>query len=843
MPKAINVQHPGERLRVAEHSDRFFRTVCDAIDGGIFVADLTTGRFIDVNEFGCRMFGYQRSELVGGQVAMLTRGVPPYTEDAAVERIQAAKLRGPQRFEWHAKSKSGMPLWVEISLRYADIDRTPALVAIVREISERKRETEELLDVQAALTEAQAVAKVGSFKFDVLTNRTRWTDEMFRILGLAPKSVIPSFEMYLARIHPDDRVPLTDAYDRSLQSHAPGSLEQRVVWTDGTVRIVRARWQNFYGDDNKPVRTIGTVQDVTEREEAQRRLADSERKMKAIVESVQAGILIIDPEKHQIVDANPAAAQIFAAPRERIVGQDYQAVWPAGKRPITDIDQETGNVEGVLLNSAGQSVPILRSVAKVELAGKTFLIDSFIDITERKRFEEQLVHMARTDSLTGLPNRTVFVETLQNAISSANRTGENFAVLYLDLDHFKDINDALGHPVGDLLLQEIARRLQSDIRKTDLAARFGGDEFAVIAKGIADPMHVAILAQNILSLISAPCAIQDKQLRIGASIGIAYYDRDAPTAEMILSQADMALYKSKHEGRGTYRFFTTALDAEVRDRVTLGADLRDAIASNQLFLLYQPQVDAETNRIIGVEALVRWSHPTRGIILPDQFIAITEHIGLMVPLGLWVIRHACRQMRKWLDAGIAPPVVAVNASVMQFTTPFELERHIAAVLAEMNLQPASLELELTESALMTVSREHDEELSRLRKYGVRIAIDDFGTGYSSLAYLSRLPVNRIKIGQTFIRDLTTTSSNAAIVRAAIGMAHELALDVIVEGVETVDQLELIKSWDAHKVQGFYFARPLSADEIAPLLRAGTCLPAKRDELHAAESSITSVTEH
>src|SRR6185436_6211387 len=309
-----------------------------------------------------------------------------------------------------------------------------------------------------------------------------------------------------------------------------------------------------------------------------------------------------------------------------------------------------------------------------------------------------------------------------------------------------------------------------------------------------------VLAGKALAAVSAPLSLQGRELRSGASVGIAVYGPDSADAEALLSHADVALYRAKAEGRGTFRYFTDAMDADVRSRVTLEAELRTAIAQNQLYLLYQPQVDAASGRILGVEALVRWRHPQRGVVPPAEFIPVAEKSGLIVALGHWVMREACRQMRQWLDAGIAPQMIAVNLSTLQFKTPLELERDFAAILAETGVPAQRVELELTESVLMDASRAHGSVLLRLRKAGFRIAIDDFGTGYSSLMYLRRFPVDRIKIAQEFMADIAPGSSNAAIVQAAIALASALKLDVIVEGVETAAQLAMVLAMGAHNVQ-------------------------------------------
>ena len=372
------------------------------------------------------------------------------------------------------------------------------------------------------------------------------------------------------------------------------------------------------------------------------------------------------------------------------------------------------------------------------------------DISERKLAEQRTAGMARYDHLTGLVNRVVFVDLLHQAISRASRDAHGFAVLYLDLDHFKDVNDTLGHPVGDCLLRVAAERLRASVRETDTVARFGGDEFAVLAEEIRDPADLTVLADRILRAIGEPFVIDGNEIHSGASVGIAVYGPDsARRRDTVVVMRTWHCIAPRRTGAAP----TGSLPMPWTPRSARGspsaAELREAIAREQFFLMYQPQVEIDTGRIVGLEALVRWRHPTKGIVGPGRFIPAAERNGLIVPLGRWVMRDACRQARQWLDAGIAPPLIAVNLSGMQFKMPLELERDIAATVAEFGLPPRLLELELTESVLMDASRDHNDVLLRLREKGHRIAIDDFGSGYSSLDYLRRYPVDRIKIAQTF----------------------------------------------------------------------------------------------
>lgn len=659
----------------------------------------------------------------------------------------------------------------------------------------------------------------------------RWNENLPATLGMSDDQ-LQGYEAIKIIAEGDRGLARAQLREAFVTGRADAEVDVHVK--DGHVRRVLWSGRKLMNEGRPYLLAVGF--DVTETREAERRLRASEERFRAVSETAQDAMIMIDAAG-RVTFWNRAAERTFGYTEEEALGRNvHEWLTPARFREKAEAGMAkfstTGRgdvlgktVELAAIRKDGVEIPIELSVAGMRLGAEWHAVAILRDITERKRADEQMARMARHDILTGLANRAVFVEALEHAMVSARRNGKSFAVLYLDLDHFKDINDTLGHPIGDLLLQAVSQRLQSTIRDTDTVARFGGDEFAVVETDLSDPADAAVMADNILKALREPFPIQGNDIRTGASVGIAVYGPDSPDPESLLSHADVALYRAKAEGRGTYRFFTDAMDTEVRSRVSLGGELRDAIASDQLFLVYQPQVDVDTSRIAGVEALVRWRHPTRGLISPAEFVPVAEKNGLIVALGHWVLHEACRQTKEWLDAGISPPLVAVNVSAMQFKTPFALENDIAAILAETGLPSHLLELELTESVLMKASEQHNHVLERLRSTGLRIAIDDFGTGYSSLEYLGRFPVDRIKIAQSFIVDLTSTSDNATIVRAAIGLANDLRRNVIVEGVETAEQLALIRSWGCRDVQGFYFSKPLPAPEIAKLLRSRTILPA------------------
>ena len=874
-------------------SDRRFQIIFDAVNDGIFISDPATGQFIEINEPGCRMFGYKRAELIGSNILLLSSGVHPYTQDGAIAKLQKASLEGPQTFEWHGKTKNGVLFWVEISLRYTEFGKIPAVVAIVRDVDTRNRAANSLRETEAALANAQAVAATNAVMHAVIASIAVLIDNQLldegaplalRMIGEAlkvnrcvvvenvdrpgaPPNMIPSYQWNSSGLE-----PLLPPFISKLIKHpdvlswlAPLSEGKPVITTltnaNATVKgILRAlksssillvpirvagkSWGHIGLNDGTPDRiwtaaeietllALATLFGVTiERGRQMEKLADADtiiRHSPAILYRlsaepglpmtyVSANVDQLGYDQAEML-AEPTFYRSLLHPDDRARLEDDHAKALRGEVPTAVFEVRFLRADGKYRWFEVHRKLILEKDGKLKgLEGE------LTDITERRRVAELLSHTARHDFLTGLFNRSVFVEELKRTIASAHRDGKSFAVLYLDLDHFKDVNDTLGHPVGDSLLQAVAERLQAAIRETDIVARFGGDEFGLINTDIGEPTDAVVLADKVLRVLGEPFSILGGEVRSGASIGIAVYGPGAPDAETLLSQADVALYRAKAEGRGTYRFFTDAMDREVRSRVTLSSELSKAITSDQLFLMYQPQINTETRDIIGLEALVRWHHPTRGVLSPGEFVPIAEKSGLIVALGQWVLHEACRQMKEWRDAGTAPPLIAVNVSALQFKTSFKLENEIKAILAETALSPGLLELELTETSFMEVSSDHGDALRRLHDTGLRLAIDDFGTGYSSLEYLGRLPVDRIKIAQTFMLNLTARPINGTIVKTAISMAHELGLDAIVEGVETAEQVELIRSWGGHKVQGFYFSKPMRAGDVAALLRAGKISP-------------------
>jgi len=499
--------------------------------------------------------------------------------------------------------------------------------------------------------------------------------------------------------------------------------------------------------------------------------------------------------------------------------EDQQKVLDA-MAAVTERDAQGATIEFRLMQPSGafrwvenRYTPVRDDVGRlIEIEG------IIIDVTERKAAEDKIAQLARTDALTGLANRATFLERLHQAFIATKRGGAAFAVLYLDLDHFKDINDTRGHPVGDLLLREVGLRLQSLVRESDLIARLGGDEFAVLQMDLSDPADAGALASKVCAALAEVYPIDGARLHVSASVGISLSGPDISAPDVLLTQADLALYRAKEDGRNRYRFHSDDIDRLVNERVVMADELREAIERHEFQLHYQPQVELRTGRIVGMEALVRWNHPRRGLLQPADFLSIAERTGVIQALGHWVLEEACRQMMAWREQKVAPPSIAVNVSLYQLKTGSAFVQDVADTLAKTGLPPDVLELDVTESMLAQLTLARNDVLDRLAKTGVKIALDDFGTDYSSFDYLRTYRVNHLKVARDSVERATKDTKRATTIRAILGMAKELGIQVIAEGLETEEQRALLLSiGPSTKAQGFYFSEAVEAGKATELL--------------------------
>ena len=559
------------------------------------------------------------------------------------------------------------------------------------------------------------------------------------------------------------------------------------------------------------------VHDITERKAAEAGL----RLSQFCIEHAAIGIFRID-EDGNIVEVNDQACASLGYTRQELCALTVFDVdptfapekWLEHRKLMRS--KGAGTIETLHRRKDGSVFPVEVTVNYLEYEGQSVSFSFARDITERKRAEEQLRHQATHDELTGLANRALLQDRLEQSIHYANRSQRLVAVLLLDLDRFKVINDSLGHGFGDELLRSVARRLERTVREADTVVRMGGDEFVILLAEVAEGDDVGLVAKKILENLTRPYPISGREITVTASIGVSLYPRDGADGETLLRNADVAMYRAKEDG-DTFRFYAPKMDQRVHETLEMEADLRRALERAELLLHYQPKVDLASGEITGAEALLRWQHPQRGLVAPGMFIPLAEETGLILPIGEWVLATACAQVRAWQVQGLEAVPVAVNLSARQFRKA-DLAETVHRVLRESGIAPRLLELELTESMIMRDPQAAAATMQQLKALGVRLALDDFGTGYSSLNYLRRFPVDSLKIDRSFISDAACDPSAAAVATSIVAIAHSLGLHAVAEGVETREQLAFLRNCGCDSLQGYYFSRPVPAADFAALLR-------------------------
>jgi diguanylate cyclase (GGDEF)-like protein/PAS domain S-box-containing protein len=546
--------------------------------------------------------------------------------------------------------------------------------------------------------------------------------------------------------------------------------------------------------------------------------------LNAILNNMADGILLLDPEG-VVTWLSRSAEALFDYPHDASIGGPVDLLLPSlGARGgllerVRALHGRTPPLEVLIRRRSGELMPVEVEGSTIEQGGQQMIVLVVRDITVRRQTEETLRSLAYHDQLTGLPNRLLFHDRLSQAIERARRGRQLLGVMLVDLDRFKLINDSLGLETGDQVIKGVANRLSQALRKSDTVARLGGDEFMVLLLGLTGAESAARVAQKLLEALKPPLAIEAHELTTSASIGIALFPHDGDDADGLIKNADNALSRAKEQGRNHYQFYTDDMNAAAFERLMLESRLRKALEQGELVIHYQPKVSLADGAIVGAEALLRWFHPDLGLVPPADFIPLAEETGLIVPIGAWVLHAACTQLRRWHSLGHGHMQVSINLSARQFQEQ-NLVATVAAVLQESELPTGSVELELTESVIMRDAPETVRRLRELTSLGIRLAIDDFGTGYSSLGYLKAFPIGALKIDRSFIRDVERDPNSAALVQAIIALANSLMLKVVAEGVETRVQLEMLRSFGCHELQGYVFSRPVPADELTALLEGG-----------------------
>ena len=817
-----------ERLRAESallNSEEKYRDIFNYASVGIYQST-RDGRLVTANATLARILGYDSVD----ELLKLRLDEDIYFDAAERERYVTKHTDGADvQILW--RKKDGAPIWVQLNAHAIQSANEELLFeGFVYDITERKLAEQQLASAnaqrKAVLDAATRIAIIATDAEGIITVFNSGAE---RMLGYTAAEVIGTrsiVDLHRPEELDDHAAQLLNEFGTRLSgfdilAHRADreGLEER-EWTyvkkNGGAITVLLSVTALRRDDGWLTGFLHVANDVTERKQAEETL----RKQSAAMTASMDGIGIVN-ERLEFTVVNDALARLHGFPDpESLIGRPLHVLYePLTYERFTStilpIVHQRGRWRGEAngLRHDGLTFPQEISISAIEGGGLVCVIR---DITERTYAEEQIKHLAYHDALTGLPNRLLFKDRLTVAISHAQRERSKLAVLFLDLDRFKVINDSLGHNIGDQLLQAVAARVQSCVRESDTVARLGGDEFTVLLPHLPLGEDAALVAQKIIDAVRYPFHIEGREFFMTTSIGISLYPDDGVDAEALIKNSDTAMYQAKEQGRDNYQLFNAFINAKALQRIALEHGLRKALGNQELAVHYQPIFDFRTGRISGMEALLRWNHPTLGMIPPAVFIPLAEATGVMIPIGTWAARTACAQAKAWHDAGFRSLSLAVNLSVCQLQQP-DLVQRVREILEDTGLPPRLLELEITESGAMQSPENSVRTLYELKKLGIRISLDDFGTGHSSLSYLKRFPIDTLKIDQSFVRDITHDSDTAAIVTAIVAMAHSLRLKVIAEGVEFTEQATFLKRHGCDQMQGYLIKAPVPTERFVELL--------------------------
>ncbi|MGM0522192.1 MAG: EAL domain-containing protein [Pseudomonadota bacterium] len=787
------------------------------------------GYFLQVNPAFLALLEYSEGAVITHPYTLVvSEEDQPLVADTLARLAQGNEV---EVFELQLVSASRQRHWVEVS---ASLGADRVIYVVARQITERKRLEAQLQHNQRLFHIAGDTALIGGWYVDLRDGLPIWSDEICRIHGVQ-LGYQPTMESAIDFYMPSSQARIRHVFTQCSETGEGFDEELEILTRQGETRWVRVVGQAVRDESGRLIQVQGSTQDIQARKLAEGQLKLLERG----VESSVNGIVIADARQPDlpIVYVNAAFERITGYSREEAMGRNCRFLQgddtdPQAVRVLHEAIGVEREVHVTLRNYRRNGAlfwnDLYISPVRDESGTVTHYIGVQNDITEQREYQAQIAYNANHDALTGLPNRVLLAQRLEQGCQIAQRHQRYLAVLFIDLDDFKPINDTLGHEVGDFILVEVAKRLEAVLRPWDTVARFGSDEFVVVLPDLADESDALYVVERMLRQLASAYWHNGSEMRITASIGIATSDGKTDRPKGLIQQADLAMYKAKRQGRNTYQWYTEELNQKVSARVALRSALQQAIEQGEFELHYQPQIHSPSGRVIGVEALLRWRHPARGYIPPGEFIGLAEDTGQIIPISDWVLATACRDGQRLNALGVGRTSMAVNISPMQFQRPGFLES-VERTLEASAFDPTLLELELTEGVLMESAERAIHALDALRELGVHIALDDFGTGFSSLSYLKRLPINKIKIDRSFVREVISDHRDAAIIEGVVTMAAKMELEVLVEGVETAAQHAFLRKQLCDTFQGFYFARPMPFDDLIRFMREqGPVVPSVTD---------------
>ena len=777
--------------------------------------------FLEINRAAERILRTDRAALIGRSVAQVFPQVEAF---GLVDLFREVWRTGSPRYH-PARNyvDDRFDLWVD---NYVLKLPNGEIVAIFEDLTTQKRAEQRLLESERRLLDSQAYAHVGFWEVNADNRHAQWSDEVYRIAGIEPGEAPPGPATLERLVHPDDLSGVLASLQNSLKTGSEHCIEYRILRPDGEVRWVDCRARVKFNDRGRTEKLVGFVQDITDRKKAEVALQQSEERFELAMLGANDGLFDWDLESGDIY-LSPRWKSMLGYTDEELANHLdswHELARLAGREDVIQILQsrrvgqrDKYEIEYQLPHRSGHAVDLLARVyvKKNEAGVPVRVVGTQVDISARKQAEKEIQHLAFHDSLTGLPNRLLFNESLGQNLVNFARDGRVFAVHLLDLDHFKEINDSLGHPVGDQLLVAVAQRISSVVRSNDMLARLGGDEFALIQRGLTNTAEASILASKIVAAMNDVFQLQDDAVRTSVSIGIAMPATGDLDAARLMSFADVAMYKAKENGGAGFAFFEDAMTENLRTEMVLCDRLRDALDEGALFLEYQPQVELGTGRLEGIEALLRWRQPDGEVLAPGAFLPIAERRGLIKRLSAFSLEQSCRQASDWIDRGIEFGHIAVNLCASQVHAADFVE-FVVATVSEHGLEPGTIAFEFTETMLMESSPAVRESINSLADLGFQFAIDDFGTGFASFRYLREFHADKLKIGPDFVRDIAEDEDDMVIVESIVRLGRGLGLKTIAEGVETEEQEAVLAELGCEFVQGYRYGAPMSAETVERL---------------------------
>lgn len=819
-----------EQKKSLEDQRELYDSVLKNFPNAVFVLDLETQKFIDCNDQAIKILECDsKDEVLALNMNDLSSEFQPNGEkssEALAKSIKSTIYDKTYTIECEHTSTKGNKFLVEVTLTYLFINEKEIVHVIWKDISDRKKAEKLNAKLQERIELALLGSNDGLWDWNILDDSIYLSPRWKEMLGYSDDELPNKMSTWEDRVHPDD---IQGALE-DIQKNIDGETDyyenvHRIKHKDGHWIWTLDKGKVQFDKDARAVRMLGTHRDITNFQDLQLKFSQQVQ----IIEQIHDSVITVDLEGF-ITSWNKGSEILFGYRGDEIIGKHLTILYLA-----EDIQKANYALEVLLVSGefhtderlvkksqkviyASLSLSILRDEKDKPMA----MVVYAQDITKRKEAEQKLheqknilQYQAHYDDLTGLPNRTFFNDILKQAIEKAKRKKTLLALFYIDLDYFKKINDSLGHAMGDRVLKVVTQRLKNTIREDDTLSRLSGDEFSLLIEELNAAEDVSVLAKKIVKVLEQPIHIETHTLYISSSIGISVYPNDSTEPQNLLKYADLAMYRAKEEGRNNYQFYSSEMTELAFEHVAMEASLRQALKNKEFVVYYQPQMDGSSDTLVGMEALVRWNHPTLGLVQPYKFIPIAEKNGLIVQIDQWVMKTAMTQMAAWYNAGLNPGTLAMNLAIKQLQKK-DFINTVTDLLEVTQCKPEWIELEVTESQIMTNPQEAIKILNQLSDMGIELAIDDFGTGYSSLSYLKRLPIDKLKIDRSFVLDLPDDEEDIAITKSIIGLSKSLNLKVIAEGVETQEQKDFLVENGCNKIQGYFYSKPIPAYEMQKL---------------------------